>query len=141
MPATTDAQVEIFYDSLCPVCRREVGFLQRRDKNGNLRLIDIAAPDFAPARYGLELSDFIARMYVRDEQGILRHGLDSFPVMWGAVGLGWLWGWTRVGCGNWARPVTGCSLKFVPAFPSSSPVCPMTTAGCPGNRVKPPFPG
>ena len=96
MPAITDAQVEIFYDSLCPVCRREVGFLQRRDKNGNLRLIDIAAPDFDPARYGLALSDFVARMYVRDGQGILRHDLDSFPVMWGAVGLGWLWGWTRI---------------------------------------------
>ena len=95
MPAAND-QVEIFYDSLCPVCRREVGFLQRRDKNGNLRLIDIAAPDFDPVRYGLELSDFIARMYVRDEQGVLRHGLDSFPVMWGAVGLGWVWSWTGI---------------------------------------------
>ena len=96
MLAIPNCQVEIFYDSLCPVCRREVEFLQRRDQRGSLRLVDIAHPDFDPEQYELELSDFIGRMYVRDGQGVLRHGLDSFPIMWGAVGLGWVWGWTRV---------------------------------------------
>ena len=87
--------VEVFYDGLCPVCQREIRLLQRLDKRRNLRLIDFAAPDFDPAQYGLELSDLVSRMYVKDREGVLHEGLDSFPVMWDAVGQGWLWGWTR----------------------------------------------
>ena len=87
--------VEVFYDGLCPVCQQEIRLLQRLDKRRNLRLIDFAAPDFDPAQYGLELSDLVSRMYVKDREGVLHEGLDSFPVMWDAVGQGWLWGWTR----------------------------------------------
>ncbi len=87
--------VEVFYDGLCPVCQREIRLLQRLDKRRNLRLIDFAAPDFDPAQYGLELADLVSRMYVKDREGVLHEGLDSFPVMWDAVGQGWLWGWTR----------------------------------------------
>ena len=87
--------VEVFYDGLCPVCQREIRLLQRLDKRQNLHLIDFAAPDFDPAQYGLELSDLVSRMYVKDREGVLHEGLDSFPVMWDAVGQGWLWGWTR----------------------------------------------
>ena len=87
--------VEVFYDGLCPVCQREIRLLQRLDKRRNLHLIDFAAPDFDPAQYGLELSDLVSRMYVKDREGVLHEGLDSFPVMWDAVGQGWLWGWTR----------------------------------------------
>ena len=90
-----EALVEVFYDGLCPVCQREIRLLQRLDKRRNLRLIDFAAPDFDPAQYGLELSDLVSRMYVKDREGVLHEGLDSFPVMWDAVGQGWLWGWTR----------------------------------------------
>ena len=88
--------VEVFYDGRCPVCQREIRLLQRLDRKGNLRAIDITDPDFDPAQYGLELSDFVSRMYVRDRDGVLHEGLDGFPVMWDAVGQGWVWGWTRV---------------------------------------------
>ena len=88
--------VEVFYDSLCPVCQQEIGLLRRLDKKGNLRTTDIASPDFDPAQYDLELSDFVARMYVKDKEGVLHEGLDSFPIMWDVVGQGWVWGWTRV---------------------------------------------
>ena len=88
--------VEVYYDGLCPVCQQEIRLLRRLDKKGNLRTTDIASPDFDPAQYGLELSDFVARMYVRDKDGILHEGLDSFFIMWDVVGRGWVWGWTRV---------------------------------------------
>lgn len=88
--------VQVFYDGLCPVCRREIDLLRRLDKQGNLRPIDFAAPDFDAAAYGLELADLVSRMYVRDANGVWHEGLDSFPVMWAAVGWGWLWWWTRM---------------------------------------------
>ena len=43
----------LFYDSECPICRREVAWLKRRDRLGNLELEDIAALGFDPGRYGL----------------------------------------------------------------------------------------
>ena len=88
--------VQVFYDSLCPVCRREIAFLKRKDKAGNLQTVDFTAPDFDPAKYGLELSDLVSRMYVRDANGVLHEGLDSFPIMWAAIGMGWLWWWSRL---------------------------------------------
>ncbi len=87
--------VEVFYDGLCPVCRQEIRLLQRLDQQRSLRAIDITGPDFDAAQYGLKLSDFVSRMYVRDQEGVMHEGLDSFPIMWGAVGPSWVWGWTR----------------------------------------------
>ena len=88
--------VQVFYDGLCPVCSREVNLLLRLDKQGNLQPIDFSRPDFDPFPYGIELADLVARMYTRDKQGNWHEGIDSFPVMWGAVGWGWVWSWTRV---------------------------------------------
>ena len=88
--------VEVFFDSLCPVCRREIDFLTRLDRRGNLRPIDFASPDFDASQYGLELSELVSRMYVRDATGGWHEGLDSFPVMWAAVGWSWVWWWVRV---------------------------------------------
>ncbi len=88
--------VQVFYDGLCPVCSREINLLRRLDQQGNLQPIDFSLPDFDPARYGVELSDLVASMYVRDAQGNWHEGLDSFPVMWSAVGWGWVWLWLKV---------------------------------------------
>ncbi|MHC4398906.1 MAG: DCC1-like thiol-disulfide oxidoreductase family protein [Planctomycetota bacterium] len=43
----------MFYDSECPICRREAAWLKRRDRFGSLELEDIAALGFDPGRYGL----------------------------------------------------------------------------------------
>ena len=43
----------LLFDSECPFCKLEVEWLQRRDRNGLLRAIDIAAPGFDAAAYGL----------------------------------------------------------------------------------------
>ncbi|MCA9152358.1 MAG: DUF393 domain-containing protein, partial [Planctomycetales bacterium] len=39
-----DESVEVFYDGDCPLCKREIGFLQRRDRQGRIRFTDIANP-------------------------------------------------------------------------------------------------
>ena len=42
----------LLYDGECPFCRREVRWLQRRNRRGRLAFQDVASPDFDPARYG-----------------------------------------------------------------------------------------
>src|SRR4051812_20730755 len=50
--AMASPQLKILYDGECPMCRREMEWLKRRDKHGQLGLEDIAAPGFDPLRYG-----------------------------------------------------------------------------------------
>ena len=67
----------LLYDSLCPICRREVDWLKRRDRNGRLATIDIAAPGFDPAPLGLSAERVVARLH-----GIEANGRDRrIPVL------------------------------------------------------------
>ncbi|NJO20033.1 MAG: DUF393 domain-containing protein, partial [Spirulinaceae cyanobacterium RM2_2_10] len=45
--------IKLLYDGECPLCLREVRFLQRRDAGrGLIAFVDIAAPDYEPAANG-----------------------------------------------------------------------------------------
>ena len=130
--------VQVFYDSLCPVCRREIAFLKRKDKAGNLQTVDFTAPDFDPAAYGLELSDLVSRMYVRDANGVLHEGLDSFPDY---VGPPSAWAGSGGGlgcrsCANWGWPATPFSAAFVPASPASAPAPPTAPVASPAALLR-----
>ena len=49
-------EIRVLYDGECPLCVREIRFLERRD-GGRLRLEfeDIASPSFDPSKYGRDL--------------------------------------------------------------------------------------
>lgn len=80
----------LLYDSLCPICRREVDWLKRRDRNGRLATIDIAAPGFDPAPLGLSAERVVARLHGIDADGRVVEGMAAMRGAWRAVGLGWL---------------------------------------------------
>ncbi len=40
------AKLTIFFDGGCPLCKREVNFLQSKNQKGYLRFIDINSSDF-----------------------------------------------------------------------------------------------
>ena len=40
-------KLTIFFDGGCPLCKREVDFLQSRNQEGHLRFIDINSSDFS----------------------------------------------------------------------------------------------
>lgn len=80
----------LLYDSLCPICRREVDWLKRRDRNGRLATIDIAAPGFDPAPLGLSAERVVARLHGIEANGTVVEGMAAMRGAWRAVGLGWL---------------------------------------------------
>ena len=81
MKQKTDS-LTVFYDGACSVCRREIERFRRRDKAGLLTLIDIAAPTFDPAQYGLELQVFMKKLHVRDAAGNFHTGVDALTRLW-----------------------------------------------------------
>jgi predicted DCC family thiol-disulfide oxidoreductase YuxK len=91
--ASTPAKPEftLLYDGGCPLCAREVAMLRRRDRGrGALALVDIAAPDFDPARYGRSYESLMARIHGVLPDGAVIEGMEVFRRAYAAVGLGWL---------------------------------------------------
>lgn len=84
----------LFFDGACPLCSREAAFLRRLDKHRRLAFIDIAAADFDPSPWGLDLDRLMARMHAIDADGRLIEGMEVFRRAYRLVGLGWLLAWT-----------------------------------------------
>ncbi|MBL8730335.1 MAG: DUF393 domain-containing protein [Planctomycetes bacterium] len=86
----TAAPFTLLYDSECPFCRLEVEWLQRRDRRGLLRAVDIAQPDFDAARYGLTRERVHARLHGVLADGTVVEGMPAIRAAWRAAGLGWV---------------------------------------------------
>jgi len=94
--APVQPELTLFHDGACPLCRREVRFLKRRDTDGRIGLVDIASPGFDPEAHGLTREAVHARMHAIDADGNVIEGMEVFRRAYRAVGMGWLWaptGW------------------------------------------------
>jgi len=80
----------IFHDGNCPICRFDIENLRSRNDKGRLRFIDIAAPDFDPAAYGMTQEAFAAQIRAQLPDGTLITGMEVFRRAYRAVGLGWI---------------------------------------------------
>ncbi len=87
---TNVGQFRLFYDSQCPICRREIEWLKRRDRDGRLVAEDIALPTFHAELYGLT-QDAVERVIhgVMPDGRIVRR-MDAIRQAYRAVGLGWV---------------------------------------------------
>ena len=45
-------QIDLLYDSECPICMLEVNFLQKRDINNKIRFTDLSSSKYNPADHG-----------------------------------------------------------------------------------------
>jgi predicted DCC family thiol-disulfide oxidoreductase YuxK len=74
----------VFYDGSCSVCRREMQVYQRNNPQKRLVFIDISQPDFIAQNYGKTEQKFMARMHVRDADGVYATGVAAFILIWQA---------------------------------------------------------
>lgn len=89
-------RIKVLYDGECPLCSREIRFLEKRDRGrGLIRFEDIAYPRFDPAAYGLDMRDAMARIHGVLPDGTVIVGVEVFRHAYAAVGLGWLMAPTR----------------------------------------------
>lgn len=87
----TGSEFTILIDNACPLCRREGAMLARLDRGrGRLGLIDIAAPNFDPARYGCTMDQVMGSIHGILPDGSLVSGMEVFRRAWRAIGLGWV---------------------------------------------------
>ncbi len=96
MKSASPNKVTVLYDSLCPVCRREITFLRIAGRGNGLRFIDIADANFRPDEFGLTMQQCIGSLRGFDVDGRPIEGMDTIRAMYNAVGLGWLMRWTKL---------------------------------------------
>jgi predicted DCC family thiol-disulfide oxidoreductase YuxK len=81
---------QVFFDGDCPLCRREIEWLQRRDRHGKIMFVDIAAEDFQPDQWGKTYEQLMAEIHGRQPDGQWVTGVEVFRHLYQAAGLGWL---------------------------------------------------
>ena len=80
-------EIEVFYDGLCPLCRREMRMLRRRDKQERVRFVDITAPHFDPREVGRAREVLMGRIHARLADGTIVEGVEVFRRLYAAVGF------------------------------------------------------
>lgn len=81
IPAAFEADVSVFYDGACPLCRREIAWMRRLDRHGRLDFVDVSD---AFAACPIDRVELLARFHVR-ERGTLHSGAAAFAAMWRAL--------------------------------------------------------
>ena len=90
----------LLYDGDCPLCVREILFLQKRDVDGTVRFQDIASVDYDEAEFGVTFKDGMEKIHFVDEDRKTFTGVAAFREVYSRVGLGWLWAvtaWPLIG--------------------------------------------
>ena len=88
--------LRLFFDGDCPLCKREVRFLQRLDRHQRLEFVDISAEGFSASAHGKTQDALMARMHARKPDGTWVDGVEVFRLAWMAIGLGWFVAPTRL---------------------------------------------
>ncbi|MFZ9850588.1 MAG: thiol-disulfide oxidoreductase DCC family protein [Vulcanococcus sp.] len=90
-------QLTLLFDGGCPLCLREVTFLQRRDRRlhpaaPRLAFVDINAADYDPAANGgISYREAMGRIHALAADGQVLRDVAVFREAYRLIGLGWLY--------------------------------------------------
>tara|TARA_B100000214_G_C23949156_1_gene619527 strand:- start:1172 stop:1573 length:402 start_codon:yes stop_codon:yes gene_type:complete len=85
-------KLTIFFDGGCPLCKREIDFLQSRNKKEYLRFIDIDSFDFSKEnQYGITYKQAMERIHAQKSDGSIIKDIKVFQEAYSLIGLGWIY--------------------------------------------------
>jgi predicted DCC family thiol-disulfide oxidoreductase YuxK len=114
----------VYYDGLCKVCDHEIQFYRRRDREAQVRWVDIMDPHFSAEAEGLDPGRVHVEMHARLRDGTLAVGVQAFVEIWKVVpGFAPL---ARVASQSWAVPVLRAGYR---AFTRIRPYLPRKAGG------------
>jgi predicted DCC family thiol-disulfide oxidoreductase YuxK len=90
-------KIKLLYDGACPLCLREVHFLQRRDADrGWIAFVDIAAEDYDPDQHGgVDFETAMGRIHAVLPDGTVIQNIEVFRQVYAVLGMGWVYAATR----------------------------------------------
>ena len=90
-------KLTIFFDGGCPLCKREVDFLQSRNQKGYLSFIDINSSDFSlDSKYGISYKQAMERIHAFKSDGSVIKDIKVFQEAYSLIGLGWIYAPTKI---------------------------------------------
>jgi predicted DCC family thiol-disulfide oxidoreductase YuxK len=97
-PPTAAWQIKLLYDGECPLCLREVNFLQKRDAGrGRVAFVDIAADDYTPeANGGVDFETAMGRIHAVLPDGTVIKNVEVFRRVYEVLGIGWIYAITKL---------------------------------------------
>ena len=95
VPGPSTYQFEVFYDGDCPLCRREIEFLKRKDAKRLIRFSDIEKLDFPNAELSKTYEQLMAEIHGRLPDGTWVQGVEVFRQLYDAIGWQWAVNVTR----------------------------------------------
>lgn len=81
-------EFEVFFDGDCPLCRREIGMIRRKDKVGRLLLTDISDARFVPS--DRTMVELMKEIHGRHLDGSYVTGVEVFRQIYRRLGFGFL---------------------------------------------------
>ncbi|MBK3867485.1 DUF393 domain-containing protein [Pseudomonas stutzeri] len=102
-----DLPLTLYVDRACPLCAREVRWLERQADPARLLLVDISAADFDTDGLGRDQAQLRRRLHARSASGQWLTGVDAT-----------YWSWRLAGHGFWAAPLGWKLLRplLLPAY-------------------------
>jgi len=80
---------EVFFDGQCPLCKREIDMVRRKDKFGRLRLTDISAAEHQTLA-GKDFVQMMREIHGCYADGTFVTGVEVFREIYSRIGFGWL---------------------------------------------------
>ena len=100
-------KLTIFFDGGCPLCKREVDFLQSRNQKGYLSFIDINTSDFyLDLRYGITYKQAMERIHALKSDGSVIKDIKVFQEAYNLIDLGWIYAPTKI-------PIFDTFIEFI----------------------------
>lgn len=91
-------KIKLLYDGECPLCLREVNFLQQRDAGrGLVAFVDIADPAYNPEEHGgIDYETAMGRIHGIMSDGKILKNIEVFRTIYEILGMGWIYAPTRL---------------------------------------------
>lgn len=91
-------QIELLYDGQCPLCVREVNFLQKRDGGrGLVAFVDITDDRYSPeAHGGIDYETAMGRIHAVLPDGTTIKNVEVFRRIYEILGIGWVYAVTKL---------------------------------------------
>jgi predicted DCC family thiol-disulfide oxidoreductase YuxK len=100
-------QIDLLFDSKCPICMMEVEFLRKRDIHNKIRFTDLQSADYNPADHGnVQFAEGMRKIRAVLPDKTVVMGVEVFRQTYDAIGLGWIFSVTKL-------PVIGYIADFI----------------------------
>ena len=93
-----DWKIKLLYDGECPLCVREVNFLQKKDAGrGIINFVSIADENYDPQdNAGIDFETAMGRIHAITDEGKVIKNVEVFRRVYEELGMGWVYAITKL---------------------------------------------